>query len=70
MCTTGPDGFGLDAVIAARERTGPQSLCVDDVLVWLVGGEVEVMIGTTRAGVRRSLQTHLSCRDPRVGVWK
>ncbi|MEV5837149.1 hypothetical protein [Nocardia sp. NPDC052112] len=38
-------------MIAARGRTGPKSLRVDDVLVWLADGDVEVTIGTTRVGV-------------------
>lgn len=48
--TFGQDKRALNKVIAARGRTGPKSMRVDDVVVRLAHDEVEVSIGDTRVG--------------------
>jgi hypothetical protein len=53
----GKDQRALDKVVAKRGRTGPKSLRVDDAVVTLARGEVQVLIGDTRVGVLEAADT-------------
>jgi hypothetical protein len=53
----GRDRRALDKLVAKRGRTGPKSLRVDDAVVTLARGEVQVFIGSARVGVLEAADT-------------